>query len=262
MTNVGALNIFALMKKQVLTILAFSLCLHAHAQDTAAPAAKSAWKNESEVSLVRNDGNSKNETYNVKQTTSYNFDPTILKATASYHKAQSEDVNTGVRGETARKWDAGLRVDHVYSDRLNYFAEYLVESDKFAGYQQRHNSSAGAKIFFYRNGDRNNVFGEIGPSYIHENQVNGNQVHYASAKVYIEGNYAISETSSARLWVEFKPNFRDQDDYLFNYEASLTSNLNSNFALKVAYLSKTDNKPVAKEKTDTTFTTALLATFN
>jgi putative salt-induced outer membrane protein len=247
------------MKIYLIATLSAALTSTAFAQENAAPAEKP-WKHESQASVVQTTGNSETDSYSVKQSTAYNFDPSILQATASFLKSSGQDSTTGRKNETARKWDAGLRADRVMSPVWNSFLEYKVESDKYAGYQQRHTTSLGAKYYFYKQ-EKNNVFGELGPAYVHENQVSGNQVHYTSAKVYLEGNYALNDSNSARLWVEYKPNFSDADDYQVDFEGSISSALSTNFALKVAYLSKTDNKPAAAEKTDSTLTTALVAKF-
>lgn len=219
------------------------------------------WQHESQASVVQTTGNSKSESYSVKQTTTYRREATGLRIFASYLKAAGTDHDTNEKNETARFWDAGLRLDRSMTPRWDLFGGYKVESDIFAGYRQRHASDVGAKYFFVKE-DNGNFFGEIGYRYTHENWVDNRRNYYDAGRLYFEGNRAINATNSLRLWAEYVPNFDDRDDYLINYEASIVSAINHNFALKVAYLSKTDNMPVAEaKKTDTMLTTALVAKF-
>jgi putative salt-induced outer membrane protein len=230
------------------------------AQDNSATP-KSPWTNESQAAIVQTSGNSKTESYSLKQLSSYTRDKNTLKANASYLKTAAENATTNQKEETALKWDAGARYEHAISDQWSSFVGYMVESDRYAGYMQRHNTDLGGKYILTKN-ETYDVLSEAGYRYVHQNNVNTTQIHYNSARLYLEGNYRFNPTNSAKLWAEYLPNFDDSKDYLTNAEASLSSAFSTMFSLKVAYLMKSDNKPeTGKEKTDTTLTTALVAKF-
>ncbi|MEK6556246.1 MAG: DUF481 domain-containing protein, partial [Bdellovibrionota bacterium] len=175
----------------------------------------------------------------------------------------AEDKTTGLKEETALKWDAGLRYERSLSERWSAFAGYLVESDRYAGYMQKHNTDLGGKYIIAKE-EKYDILSEAGYRYVHQNFIvaNDQHSHYNGARVYLEGTYKFNDTNSGRLWAEYLPNFETTDDYQTNWEASVSSALSTMFSLKVAYLSKTDHDPVpGAEKTDTTFTTALVAKF-
>lgn len=219
------------------------------------------WKNESQVSAVKTDGNSESESYSIKQATSYTHSKSTHKINGSYLESSSVNATTGQDEETARKWDLGVRTERVLNDKWMGLLGYLVESDKYAGYQQKHNTDVGAKYIVAKE-EHYEVLSEAGFRYIHQNNADGSQNHANAARIYLEGLYKINPTNSTKIWIEHIPNFEESNDYQTNAEASLSSAINTTFSLKVAYLVKSDNLPEpGKEKTDTTFTTALVAKF-
>lgn len=220
------------------------------------------WAHESQAAVVKTSGNSETESYSLKHGSAYTKNKDTGKVGASYLKTAGENTTTGKTEETARKWDASARYERALSDKWSGFLGYLVESDKYAGYQQKHNTDLGGKYFFAKE-EKYDVIGEAGYRYVHQNNMDSTQDHYSAARAYLEGNYRLNPTNSMKLWVEYIPNFDDSEDYQTNAEASLASTLSTMFSLKVGYLVKTDNKPATAtaKKTDTTLTTALVAKF-
>jgi putative salt-induced outer membrane protein len=220
----------------------------------------SVWMNESEVAVVKTSGNSETESYSVKQSSSKKVDVNTYSVKGSYLKTASENA-TGSKNETARKWDLGTRYERSLSEKWSGFVGYKIESDKYAGYQQRHNTDLGAKYIIYQN-EKMTWIGEGGYRYLHENQVAGTQTHGNGARAYTEYIYKFNDTNSAKAAVEYVPSFEESKDYQVNTELSITSVLSTMFSLKVAYETKTDNLPVTgADKTDTKLTTALVAKF-
>jgi putative salt-induced outer membrane protein len=261
------------MRFMVLCFLAVqSLAIVAQANQaaaTSAPAAatpapvveKSPWTNESQLAVVQTSGNSETESYSAKQTTSYTRGQDLVKATGSYLKTAAENATTGANEETALKYDAGVRYERAFTDHWSSFVGYLLESDRYAGYMQKHNTDLGGKYIIAKT-EKYDLLSEAGYRYVHQNNVDQSNTHYNSARLYLEGVYRLNATNSAKLWVEHLPNFDVSEDHQTNAEASLSSAINTVFSLKVAYLMKTDNLPVpGAEKTDTTLTTALVAKF-
>jgi putative salt-induced outer membrane protein len=161
----------------------------------------------------------------------------------------------------AKKWDFSARYERNLSEQWSGYLGYLLESDKFAGRRQKHNTDIGGKYIFVKT-EKYDVLGEAGYRYVHQNNTDNSQDHFNAGRAYLESNYRLNATNSAKLWVEYVPNFDDSEDYNTSVEGSLTSTLSTLFSLKVAYLVKTDNQtPPGVEKSDSTFTTALVAKF-
>jgi putative salt-induced outer membrane protein len=239
-------NIF----KIIVVVISYAFSDIAFAQE-----AKSPFTNESQAAIVQTTGNSETESFSLKQANTYVRDLNTFKVNASYLKTETDDV------ETARKWDAGTRAERSFAEKWSGFVGYLLESDKYAGYDQRHNTDFGGKYIILKK-ENYDLLSEAGYRYVHQNNVNNSQIHYNAARLYLENNYRFNETNSTKLWAEYIPNFDESKDYQLNWEASVSSALSSIFSLKVAYNQKTDNLPeTGKDKTDTTLTTALVAKF-
>jgi putative salt-induced outer membrane protein len=217
--------------------------------------------NESQVAIIITQGNAETESYSFKQKNEYSVNKDTYKINGSSLNARAQNQTTGQSEETARRWDFGVRYDRALDERWSIVLGYFLESDFFAGYRQRHNSDLGTK-YLIKKTDNYEVFTEVGYRYVHQNNIDGTQIHYNSARLYLENSYKFNPTNTAKLWVEHIPNFDNSVDYQTNYEASLASALNSIFSLKLAYLSKTDNLPQpGAVKTDSASTVSLVAKF-
>lgn len=86
---------------------------------------------------------------------------------------------------------------------------------------------------------------------------------FNSGRLYLEYGTKINESVTAKAWVEYLPNFKNEDAYLVNYEPSLSVMMSQIFSIKLAYLVKYHNRTVTatEKKEDTSFTTALVAKF-
>lgn len=241
------------MKKIFLTVFIFAGRIYA--QDA------SPWVHESEASIVIVGGNTTSESYSAKQKTNYKFDANLLVATGRYLQARSGGV------ETAKQWDAALRYERELSSVWSVFAQYGAESDFFAGHVQRDNIDVGGKYHFIKD-DVQNFFFEIGYRNTSTNLTVSSPTrgkHYSSdfGRVYTEYNRKLNETVGGKLWAEYLPDLNNSEAYLINYEPSMSVMLTQTFSLKVGYLVKYHNSTTAvnEKKTDTTFTTALVAKF-
>lgn len=243
-----------------------SLVVLAHSAVAQSPAAKKPFNHESEASIVTVSGNSTAETYAAKQKTSYTFEASSLIGTAAYLDGKSTQIDktTGVSTSTqTRKWDATLRYEFAFTEKIAAFVAHGAESDPNAGYIQRDNTDLGGK-YTILNSDGRKLDSELG--YRYSKTYTGTNEYTNFARLYLEYNQAISETSSFKLWVEHLPNLKDSNKYLTNAEASLSVVLSTLFSLKTSYLAKYHNfqasTPTYEDKRlDSTFTTALVAKF-
>jgi putative salt-induced outer membrane protein len=233
----------------LLSILFFSLVLHA--ED------KSPWSHESEVTIVKVGGNTTSDSYSGKQKTSYEFDLNTLIASARYLQTKASGT------ETAKQWDASLRYERELSEHWTVFVQHGAESDPYSGYTQRDNTDLGGKYYFIK-GKTETLLSEAGVRSTKTISSVSNDVSHAnSGRLYAEYSKQINDSVSGRLWAEYLPSFKKSDEYLVNYEPSMSVMMNQVFSLKLAYLVKYHNTTVSagEKKEDTTFTTALVAKF-
>lgn len=215
------------------------------------------WKNESELGILLAHGNSSSQSYTAKEAASTSWSTVnTLKFTGRYLKTKTNDI------ENARYWNLGLRFDRALNERLGIYVGEMVESDKYAGYNQKYNSDIGARYSIIK--ETKFIWdAEAGYRYTIENQIIGvrNKLHYARG--YTEATKQWMDGVSTKLWFEYLANLTIGSDYQMNSELSVSAALNNMFALKSAYLLRYDHllNPGATAKTDTLLTTSLVATF-
>ncbi len=213
--------------------------------------------NESEVGILIAKGNSDSQSFSAKEAVGYTWEEVnSLKFNGRYLQAKTNGI------QNAFYWLTGLRYDRALNDRLGLFLGQILESDKYAGYNQKYNSDLGVKyaimkeLKFLWNG-------EVGYRYTVENQLTGtqNKMHYARA--YTEAIKEWTQGVSTKLWYEYLPNFTIASDYQMNTELSVSAALNRTFSVKSGYLLRYDHllNPGSHARTDTLFTTALVAKF-
>lgn len=213
--------------------------------------------NESELGILIAKGNSDSESWNAKETAGMTFNESnLLKFTGRYLQTKTKSI------ENARFWSTGLRYDRSLNERMGIFIGELLESDKYAGYNQKYNSDLGGRYSLIKETKLTWDI-ELGYRYTVENQLSGIQKKYNYGRAYTEVNKNWTESVSTKYWFEYLPNFTLGSDYQMNTELSITAALNKTFSVKTGYLLRYDNLPNTGvvAKTDTLFTTALVAKF-
>ncbi len=250
------------MLRSSLLILALFVAPMAFGQTSTPPAPLSpdrALQHESELGIASAAGNSRSNTYNAKQTTSYKRENDKLTFAARYLNSNADGV------DTAKNWDGSLRYDRSLSGWWSLYASFGLEADRFAGFTQRNNHDLGTHYDIVKK-EETTLFAEAGYRYTYTMYTTTPAGVDAAAnilRVYVEGTQKILERSAFRLWVEYLPNFTTPEDYRINFEPSLVSQLNGFLSLKVGYLVKYHNVvvPPADERSDRLFTTSLVAKF-
>lgn len=216
----------------------------------------STFSNESEAGLVVTSGNSETQTYNLQQSNKYSLGNNSLALKAKYLQQKSAGVLS------AKPWSVGLRYERVLNHKFSLFAGELLESDIFAKYQQRYHSDLGAKYIFSSN-ESLKWFYELGYRFTMENRTNGEELEFHYMRNYTEVEKFWNSKVSSKLWLEYLTNFTTGTDYQMNAEFSSIAQLQSIFSIKVGYLFRYDNLPApgASTKSDSTFTTSLVAKF-
>jgi len=219
-------------------------------------AAEPTLKNESEAGLVITTGNTDIKTITAKHSTTYVFDENTLKFNARFLKSSTFSI------ESARFWTLGLRYERAFTDVLSGFVAQGIESDKFSGYLQKYNTDIGMKYILANNAEELKWFVEGGYRYTAQNNINGSKPRSHYARLYTEVEKPFNKDVTAKFWAEYLPNFTTSEDWQANGELSLTAVMSSVFSVKMGYLAKFDNLPVAGlKKVDSIATAALVAKY-
>jgi putative salt-induced outer membrane protein len=219
--------------------------------------ANAALKNESEAGVVVTNGNSRTQSYSVKNKSTYTFEQNSVVFSGNWLTATNQGV------QSAESWMLALRYERSLSEKTSLFLQQSVEGDKFAGVLQRYNSDLGVKQYFYKTEKDFLWFAEGGYRFTKENTSKGTKENFHKARLYTEAEKFFNESVSSKLWIEFIPNFTLTRSWLLNSELSLSAAMNAVFALKAGILLRYNNLPpvATAQKADTTFTTALTAKF-
>lgn len=212
--------------------------------------------NETEVGIAAANGNTRTQTYTASQQNQYKWDKDTVGFKARYLNAKAQEE------ETARYFMGSLRYERSVSSRLGIFGMGTFEKDRFANIDQRRASDIGGRYHFIES-EKENFLSDLGYRYLHEDRLDGTHAYSQYGRLYVEWSKQWRESYSTKLWVEYLPNFTDQKDWLLNTEASLTVIMTEVFSLKSAFLLRNDNSPApgVEYKTDTLFTTAIVAKF-
>lgn len=242
--------------KLVLCVFVVALAGVAHAQTPSIEIKEDGLKNESEVTLVDAKGNSVSDAFGAKQQDAYMWSGNVVKIQGRYFSTTSNGI------ESARNWDAGLRYERELSGLWSIYAQESIESDPFSGFDKRYNSDIGGRYTLTKTPELG-WFLEAGYRFTDQHNVDNGILDSSFGRLYTEASYTMTETSSAKLWLEYLPNFTHPDAYLMNGEFSLNSALSAMLSLKVAYLLKYNNAPPAPatQYLDRLLTTSLVAKF-
>ncbi len=156
----------------------------------------------------------------------------------------------------------GLRYEKELSSQFNLFVGETFEKDKYAGIDQRLISDLGGKYKFIES-DVTKLFSELGYRYMHEDRVDNSSAYGQYARLYTEWERKWNASFSTKYWAEILPNLTAKNDWQFNTELSISAVLTNILSLKSGVLVRYDHLPAPGilYKTDTLFTTALVAKF-
>jgi putative salt-induced outer membrane protein len=232
--------------KSLFAIFLFLLSVSAHAQLT----------NESEAGVASANGNTKTQTYNLKQLNDYKWDMNVASFKLRYLNAKANGI------ETARYFMGGLRFERQLSNQFGIFIGETFEKDKFAGIDKRLITDGGGKYRFI-DSETTKLFGELGYRYMHEERIDETFAFSHYGRAYSEWERKWNPQFSSKYWVEYLPNITDNKDWQLNTELSIMAAVSSIFSLKSGVLVRYDHFPAPGilYKTDTLFTTALVAKF-
>jgi putative salt-induced outer membrane protein len=212
--------------------------------------------NESEAGVTSANGNTKTQSYIVKQGNDYKWNMNVLSFKLRYLNARAAGV------ETARYLMSGLRYERQLRPQFGLFVGETFESDKFVNIEKRLINDAGGKYKFIETQDTK-IISELGYRYMHENRYDGSSAFSHYGRLYADWEQEWNSNVSTKYWVEYLPNLSQQKDWQLNTELSVSAVMNRILSLKSGVLIRHDQLPAngIQFKTDTLFTTALVAKF-
>ena len=248
-----------LMKNFVGCLLIVALSFTAHA-DVELPTTGADFKSVSEAASIITSGNTNLKTYILKTDNRWTKNKNVFSIKGDYTYGENEDVRS------AERWSVGIRYDRVLNNRIDLFLGEIIESNRFAGFSRRFNTDLGARIK-HLNTDKTQSFGEVGVRYTIEKIKNQDDFNDWKGRAYYEIKRKFNESISGRFWIEYLPNFSRSEDYLINFEPSISVVMNKTLSLKFAFLWNYDNLPAVgtgtqgNGKHDYSYTTGIIANF-
>ena len=228
----------------------------------------STFSNETELSFISSGGNTKTSTYNLKTSSTFESDKLWQLGLGGHYLLTTSEVenenNETITQESARNWSIFLKPEKNLNKRLSLFSQVQYEGNKLAGYLQRDNYDIGGKYYF-TNIDKEKFFIELGYRYTSERQYNletreTKNKYLNKSRLYTEYKNSLDKTLSYKFWIEYLPNFTQEEDYIIKAEPSLSILFNNIFSMKLAYQAVYDNEPISSENEylDYTYTTSLI----
>lgn len=219
------------------------------------PAPAKPWKNETELSFVSANGNTKSTTGSGKNKFSYERSKTKLDLEAGALGAKSAG------SVVAEQYNASEKVSYKLSDRNYAFERFGWDKDRFAGISNRYDSSIGlGRDILDRPNDK--LLGEVGGGWIEEHRKNDEDKEFGSGRAYLKYQHTISPTANFTQDAEYTHNFEDPDDFRVKTETAIIAGLSSHLSLKAAYIWKhVGVPPPTFSRNDTLTTISLIAVY-
>lgn len=246
---------------KILVSIAFLLgAVSAHAE----------WKTETDLSMVSQSGNTKQDNALLKTKWTKSVDKNAYTIHGQYINSSGTAGGTEVR--LAESAQAGLRYTRTVSEKLGVFAGVLWEKDHFSGFENRYSGDLGLKYHITKTEDFY-FFNEIGYRYRAQyaslvGTGQGPKVEGHFGRIYFELGKKLNSTSNFKFWVETLIDSEDSENIEVNFEPSIDVALGEFFSssdkparvsLKVAYKGMYDNVPAAPglKRFDSTLSTGL-----
>ena len=172
-------------------------------------------------------------------------------------------VNGSTDGEqTANLLTTFLRGDWLASDRLSVYGLLNYDRNKFGGISGRFDEGLGLAYRIIETGFHQ-LDGELGAQLVQQRSITGVDDNFTAGRVAGTYRLQILEGSYFLESLEYLPSLEDGGDFRVNNETALVAPLARQFALKLSYLVRFNNRPPEPElgKSDRFFTAGLQISF-
>lgn len=237
-------------RRIIISLLSLSFAAVSFAETATKP-----WKNESELSVVSSNGNTRSDSSSGKDTFTYKWTKTTMELIGGGMGARSN-------GQTiAEKYFASEKVSYSLSDRNYAFEKIAWDKDRFAGIKNRYDGTVGLGREIMKR-PKDLLIAELGGGYTSEERYNQKRNSFNSGRAYSKYTRTLSDTANFSQDAEYIQNFENPDDFRAKTETALIAALSVHFSLKVAYLWKhVGTPPAGFGRNDTTTSVSLIATY-
>ena len=224
---------------------------------TAGHAEEKKWADEAELSYVDTGGNTEVSTLSAKNLLKYAFSERWL---ASLKLSVLRGESDGERN--AENYLTEVRLDYLFTDRAYSSAIAGWSKDQFAGIDGRLyvGPAVGYKLLTE---PKHLLLAETGLNLVDEQYTDDTDKDYIEGRLFSQYEYILTDRNKFSQSLEFLYNFEESKDSNLNSETAVTSALNHYLSLKTSYVIKYDNRPVPStlEKTDTILGVTLVVSF-
>jgi putative salt-induced outer membrane protein YdiY len=172
-----------------------------------------------------------------------------IESAASAVRSSNQDVRT------AERYLGSFRGLRKLSSLMGLSAGIKLERDQFSGMNFRSISDVGLTWALVRQAAWT-LDGITGVAHLHENPTLGPERNAPIGLFQLLSRIPFGESGATTQRFTFYPDFKDPDAHRSEMELAAQAALNSRFALKLGYLVRRSNAPVAGFKTTDTMTTA------
>ncbi len=219
--------------------------------------AQAEWKTETDLGLVSQSGNTKQDNTLLKTKLTKESGKNAYTVHGQYINSAGTvtENGTSVDVRLAESAQAGLKFTRTVSDKLGVFSAALWEKNHFAGFENRYSGDLGLKYSFTKT-ETFYLFNETGYRYRAQyasvvGPGQGDKVEAHFGRVYFEMGKNLNATSKFKLWVETLVDSEDSENIEVNFEPSIdvaigeffSSEKPARVSLKVAYKGMYDNVP-------------------
>jgi putative salt-induced outer membrane protein len=215
------------------------------------------WSDNAELSYVETGGNTQVKTMSLKN---------LLKArnseavTTSWKVAMLRGEDSGVL--TAEQYRTEIRVDDQFKERWHGYGTAGWAKDEFAGIESDIYVGPGVGYKFLT-GPRHTLVGETGIQYTNEQYTDNTDSRRFDGRLFASYTFAFADKNDFVQTIEFLDDLGELENYRVNTETALVTTLTRQLSFKVSYTIRYNNMPIPDtlDTTDTTLSTALLASF-
>lgn len=212
-------------------------------------------KNETELGVKVQGGNTETESYKAKSETEITLETNKYTLGGHYTYGTSREVID------TRNWSGFLKFGHKLSEKFSLLAGYLIEGDKFKGIEDRSNYDLGLGYEIMKT-ETFTWISETGYRYTVQNNTNNTDEKDSKGRLFTKADKKMREGMDGALWAEYLYNFSHTDKWILTFEPSLSFVLTEKLFLKLSYKGTYENQPQAGfKKYDYEYLTSLLAKF-
>jgi len=219
-----------------------------------APPPPVVWSGEAGLSYVQTTGNSENSTLGAGLKLGYQRDVWTVSFATAFVRTQSDGL------KNAEKFDAMLRGERGFGERVAVYAQGAFLRDLFAGIDGQETVESGG-LYKLATGPKHSFSLSAALAYTAEQRLAPSpDRNFAGGRGALAYTWQISPTARFTENLSYLQSFKASADGRVLHRAALTANINEIFALKLAHELLYFRDPVpGKKRTDTTVLVSIVA---